>query len=152
MVRTASTGYAPAAVSPDSITAEVPSKIALATSLTSARVGVGLRCIESSIWVAVMTGRPFMTDYLIVNGKRVAVEPIERAALYPDQRGQAARYRINIGQRFHRVGYTAVIWQAMMVYRDNLGLHATLRDEAGRLDKKTLSASVLLDRSQYQLI
>jgi hypothetical protein len=25
-------------------------------------------------------------------------------------------------------------------------------DEAGRLDKKTLSASVLLDRSQYRLI
>ncbi len=94
-----------------------------------------------------------MTDYLTVSGKRVAVEPIERAALYPDQRGQAARYRIKIGQRFHRVGYTAVIWQAMSVYRDAQGLeHATLVDEAGRLDKKTLSASVLLDRSQYQLI
>ena len=84
-----------------------------------------------------------MTDYLIVNGKRVAVEPIERAA----------RYRIQIGQRFYRVGYTAVIWQAMSVYRDAQGLeHATLMDEAGRLDKKTLSASVLLDRSQYRLI
>ncbi len=94
-----------------------------------------------------------MTDYLIVNGKRVAVEPIERAAVYPDQLGRAARYRIQIGQRFHRVGYTAVIWQAMSVYRDAQGLeHATLMDEAGRLDKKTLSASVLLDRSQYRLI
>ena len=39
----------------------MPSKIALATSLTSARVGVGLRCIESSICVAVITGLPFMT-------------------------------------------------------------------------------------------
>ncbi len=94
-----------------------------------------------------------MTDYLIVNGKRVAVEPIEPAALYPDERGRAARYRIKIGQRFHRVGYTAVIWRAMSVYRDAQGLeHATLVDEAGRLDKKTLSASVLLDRSQYRLI
>jgi KaiC/GvpD/RAD55 family RecA-like ATPase len=94
-----------------------------------------------------------MTDYLTVNGKRVAVEPIDRAALYPDERGRAARYRIKIGQRFYRVGYTAVIWQAMSVYRDAQGLeHATLMDEAGRLDKKTLSASVLLDRSQYRLI
>ena len=94
-----------------------------------------------------------MTDYLTVSGKRVAVEPIERAALYPDQRGQAARYRITIGQRFYRVGYTAVIWQAMSVYRDTQGLeHASLMDEAGRLDKKTLSASVLLDRSRYRLI
>ncbi len=94
-----------------------------------------------------------MTDYLIVNGKRVAVEPLDRAALYPDERGLAARYRIKIGQRFHRVGYTAVILRAMTVYRDAQGLeHATLVDEAGRLDKKTLSASVLLDRSQYRLI
>ncbi len=61
--------------------------------------------------------------------------------------------RIKIGQRFHRVGYTAVIWQAMSVYRDAQGLeHATLMDEAGRLDKKTLSASILLDRTQYRLI
>ena len=94
-----------------------------------------------------------MTDYLTMNRKRVAVEPVERAALYPDERGQAARYRIKIGQRFHRVGYTAVIWQATSVYRDTQGLeHATLMDEGGRLDEKTLSASVLLDRSQYRLI
>ncbi len=65
----------------------------------------------------------------------------------------AADYRIKIGQRFHQVGYTSVIWQAMSVYRDAQGHeHATLVDEAGRLEKKTLSASVLLDRSQYRLI
>ena len=61
IVRTASTGYAPFAVSPESMTAEVPSKIAFATSLTSARVGTGLRSMESSIWVAVMTGLPART-------------------------------------------------------------------------------------------
>ncbi len=94
-----------------------------------------------------------MTEFLIVNGKRVAMERIDRAALYPDERARAARYRIKVGQRFYRVGYTAVIWQAMSIYRDAQGLeHATLMDEAGRLDKKTLSASVLLDRSQYRLI
>ena len=52
----ASTGYLPMAVSPDSITASVPSYTALATSVTSALVGRGLRIMESSIWVAVITG------------------------------------------------------------------------------------------------
>ena len=72
---------------------------------------------------------------------------------FPTMPDPAADYRIKIGQRFHRVGYTSAIWQAMSVYRDAQGLeHATLMDEAGRLDKKTLSASVLLDRSKYRLI
>ncbi len=72
---------------------------------------------------------------------------------FPTMPDRTTDYRIKIGQRFNRVGYTAVIWQAMSVYRDTQGLeHATLVDEAGRLDKKTLSASVLLDRSQYRLI
>ena len=56
IIFTASSGYPPAAVSPDSIVASVPSLIALATSVTSARVGRGLRIMESSICVAVMTG------------------------------------------------------------------------------------------------
>ncbi len=52
---TVSTGYLPAAVSALSITASVPSSTALATSLTSARVGTGLTIIDSIIWVAVIT-------------------------------------------------------------------------------------------------
>lgn len=36
--------------------ASVPSKMALATSETSARVGRGFSIIESSIWVAMITG------------------------------------------------------------------------------------------------
>ena len=47
---------APMAVSSLSMTASVPSRIALATSVASARVGSGLSTIERSIWVAVMTG------------------------------------------------------------------------------------------------
>ncbi len=58
MVRTTFTGSCPMAVSPESITALVPSKTAFATSDTSARVGLGDVVIDSSIWVAVMTGRP----------------------------------------------------------------------------------------------
>ncbi len=56
-VWTASTGKAPTALSCDSITASVPSRIALATSVTSARVGRALLTIDSSIWVAVIVGR-----------------------------------------------------------------------------------------------
>ena len=56
IILTVSTGYFPAAVSPDSIMALVPSKMAFATSVTSARVGRGLCVIDSSIWVAVIAG------------------------------------------------------------------------------------------------
>ena len=55
---TAPAGSWPTAVSSDSITASVPSSTALATSVTSARVGSGLVTIDISICVAVMTGRP----------------------------------------------------------------------------------------------
>ncbi len=54
---TVSAGYWPAAVSADSITASVPSSTAFATSITSARVGIGLVIIDSIIWVAVITER-----------------------------------------------------------------------------------------------
>ena len=49
IVLTASTGYLPPAVSPESITQSVPSIIALATSVVSALVGLGFLIIESSI-------------------------------------------------------------------------------------------------------
>ena len=49
MVVTASTGYFPAADSAESITASAPSKMAVAMSETSARVGTGLEIIDSSI-------------------------------------------------------------------------------------------------------
>ena len=58
IVATASTGYCPAADSADSMTASAPSKIAVATSDTSARVGTGLEIIDSSICVATTTGLP----------------------------------------------------------------------------------------------
>ena len=54
IVATTSTGYFPAAVSADSMTASVPSSTALATSLTSARVGTALTIIDSIICVAVI--------------------------------------------------------------------------------------------------
>ena len=45
---TASIGYLPIVVSPESITASAPSYIALATSVTSALVGVGFSIIDSN--------------------------------------------------------------------------------------------------------
>ncbi len=93
-----------------------------------------------------------MTGFLTVNGQTVPVETVERSGLYVDEpRGQ--RYRIKVGQRFHRAGYTAVVWRAISIYRDTQGLeHVNLVDEAGRFDEKTLSASVLLDQMHYQRI
>ncbi len=52
-------GYGPTLVSPESITASAPSSTAFATSDASARVGRELVIIESSIWVATMTGLAF---------------------------------------------------------------------------------------------
>ncbi len=57
MVATATPGYAPIEVSAESISAAAPSSTALATSLASARVEVGLWTIDSSIWVATMAAR-----------------------------------------------------------------------------------------------
>ena len=57
IVATVWAGYAPTLDSADSITASVPSKTALATSLTSARVGPA-RDHQSSICVATITGLP----------------------------------------------------------------------------------------------
>mmetsp|Transcript_2925 Transcript_2925/g.7474 ORF Transcript_2925/g.7474 Transcript_2925/m.7474 type:complete len:219 (-) Transcript_2925:523-1179(-) len=58
MIVTASMGYPPAAVSPESMTQSVPSSTALATSLASARVGLGAPHMDSNICVAVITGLP----------------------------------------------------------------------------------------------
>ena len=57
MASTTFAGCLPAAVSADSITASVPSMTALATSDTSARVGMVLVIMDSIICVAVMTTR-----------------------------------------------------------------------------------------------
>ncbi len=59
IVLTVSIGYLPTLVSPESITASAPSSTALATSEASARVGRAFSIIESSIWVATMTGLAF---------------------------------------------------------------------------------------------
>ena len=56
IVSTVSMGYSPTLVSPESITASAPSRTAFATSEASARVGRGLVIIDSSIWVATITG------------------------------------------------------------------------------------------------
>mmetsp|Transcript_10847 Transcript_10847/g.32018 ORF Transcript_10847/g.32018 Transcript_10847/m.32018 type:complete len:263 (+) Transcript_10847:481-1269(+) len=57
-MRTDSSGYLPAALSPDSMMASQPSKMAVATSEHSARVGAGESIMLSSICVATITGLP----------------------------------------------------------------------------------------------
>ena len=69
---TDSTGYCPAAVSADSITASAPSNTAPATSEASARVGEGAFIMLSSICVATITGLPtrrhFATRFFWIDG------------------------------------------------------------------------------------
>lgn len=59
MVLTVSIGYWPTEDSAESITASAPSRMALATSDASARVGRELVIIDSIIWVATITGLAF---------------------------------------------------------------------------------------------
>ena len=66
IVATVGTGYCPTAVSFESITASVPSRIAFATSATSARVGRGLSTIERSICVAVITNLSCKTAFSMI--------------------------------------------------------------------------------------
>lgn len=66
IICTASIGYSPDAVSADSITASAPSATALATSVTSARVGAGEKRIDSSICVATTTGLPSSRQMLMM--------------------------------------------------------------------------------------
>mmetsp|Transcript_46841 Transcript_46841/g.99955 ORF Transcript_46841/g.99955 Transcript_46841/m.99955 type:complete len:434 (+) Transcript_46841:554-1855(+) len=66
-VATLRSGYFPFADSPESITASACSSTALVTSATSARVGRGLDCIESSICVATMTGLPASAHKLTIS-------------------------------------------------------------------------------------
>ena len=65
IIVTASSGYEPLAVSPESITQSAPSSTALATSLASARVGRGLFVIDSSICVAQITNLPATWAFVI---------------------------------------------------------------------------------------
>jgi len=58
IISTAWNRIVPVAVSAESMTADVPSSTAFATSLASARVGSACSIIDSSICVAVITGLP----------------------------------------------------------------------------------------------
>ncbi len=64
IVLTVSIGYAPTLDSAESITASAPSRMALATSEASARVGRELVIIDSIIWVATITGLAFRRQRL----------------------------------------------------------------------------------------
>ncbi len=66
MVKTDSTGYSPIADSPLNIIESEPSNTALATSEASALVGLGEAIIDSSIWVAVITGLPISLAFFII--------------------------------------------------------------------------------------
>ena len=76
MAATASMGYWPAAVSADSMMASVPSSTALATSDTSARVGIGLEIMDSIICVAVIASllrSRASADHFLLQGRHCGI-------------------------------------------------------------------------------
>ncbi len=67
--------------------------------------------------------------------------------------GESTSLRLEVGQRFYRVGLTYVVWRVVRVYQDGQGLeHAVLASNRRDLDPKTLSAAVLLDSRQYRSV
>ena len=69
--------------------------MALATSLTSARVGRGLEAMESSIWVAVMIGMPRLLALRIssfcsngTSSAGISTPRSPRATITPSQSGR----------------------------------------------------------------
>ena len=66
IVSTEFIGYFPMVVSPESITQSVPSNIALATSETSALVGLELSLMEASISVATIANLAFWRHFSIM--------------------------------------------------------------------------------------
>ena len=116
MVATASTGKSPTALSFDSITASVPSRMALATSLTSARVGRGQLTIESSIWVAVITGMPRPLHLRIssfwsngTSSAGISTPKSPRATITPSHRGRIASIW-SMASNFSIFATTGVLW------------------------------------------
>ncbi len=76
------------------MTASVPSMTALATSLASARVGRELSIIESSIWVATMTGLALRLASLMAcfwtrgtRSRGISTPRSPRATMMPSKRG-----------------------------------------------------------------
>ncbi len=65
----------------------------------------------------------------------------------------AAAPRLEIGQRFYRVGLPSLVWRVSRVYRDGQSVeHAVLTSNRRDLDKKTLSVVVLMDSRKYRLV
>ena len=134
MVRTTLAGSLPTAVSPESISAEEPSNTALATSLASARVGDGRDTIDSSIWVAVITGTAardaLLDDLLLQVGQLLdAALAAEVAAGHHDRPGGVD----DAGQVLHR-GPGLDLGHQQRAPR--MGLGADPADVVGRADER----------------
>ncbi len=106
MVSTDSTGKFPEAVSAESITASVPSRMAFATSEASARVGRARSIMLSSIWVAVITGLPAAFAMAMIFFCRVGTSSVEsstprspRATITPSASSRMLA-RLSMASRF----------------------------------------------------
>ena len=115
IVATASTGNRPDAVSADNMIASVPSRIALATSDASARVGRGWSIIDSSIWVAVITTLPAALAISMMRFCKVGTSSVDistprspRATITPSVASSTCG-RSSIASRFSILAITGVV-------------------------------------------
>ena len=75
---TASIGYFPIAVSPESKSPSTPHLTAVITSTTSDLVGRGFSIIESSSWVATITGTPDFRHVLTISSCMLGISSREK--------------------------------------------------------------------------
>mmetsp|Transcript_66788 Transcript_66788/g.184196 ORF Transcript_66788/g.184196 Transcript_66788/m.184196 type:complete len:247 (+) Transcript_66788:1210-1950(+) len=117
---TDSIGYLPAADSPESMTASAPSKIAVAMSEHSARVGAGLSIIDSSIWVATITGLPWERHSSMISfwsmgtsSGCISTPRSPRATMMPSQTSVIS-LRLSMADGFSILASTLPLWSPIM--------------------------------------
>jgi len=94
---TVSTGYLPEAVSAESMTASVPSRTALATSETSARVGTGL---EITLVIDYPHTMAYVTDEMLAKSR---VATVVAVSCDPGSFARDARILVDGGYRLESV-------------------------------------------------
>mmetsp|Transcript_103460 Transcript_103460/g.178234 ORF Transcript_103460/g.178234 Transcript_103460/m.178234 type:complete len:258 (-) Transcript_103460:923-1696(-) len=144
MVSTASIGYLPLAVSPESMVQSAPSKTALQTSLTSARVGRGFLVMVSSIWVAQTTGLPTKLQLEIMYfwamntfSGGISIPKSPRATMIPSA-------TVRMSSRLSQPSWFSILATIIILSPGPRALVTSLMSEGRRTkEAKTMSISIL---------
>mmetsp|Transcript_17482 Transcript_17482/g.51109 ORF Transcript_17482/g.51109 Transcript_17482/m.51109 type:complete len:240 (-) Transcript_17482:741-1460(-) len=133
---TDSSGYLPAADSPESMTASAPSKIAVKMSEHSARVGAGLSIMDSSICVATITGFPWSRHSSIMSfwsmgtsSGNISTPRSPRATMMPSQTSTMDS-RLSIASGFSILAKTLAGWSPMSFRSCSMSSFCWTKDSA----------------------